>query len=246
MGGDAPNYRGPEQIHEYYHAAYTEINRKVRGIEKIQPCPYPQESQRAFLTLWVMATRESEALMLEPSQFKISGDSFGYRKTPVLKKREKVRDKEGNIIYRKVPSMVIQQDGSTVEQVIYRPLSKRKAEYREHVVPRDMPLVEEYIKTVDWFRDHGYRFIMFRTLPFSKSHVKDEACSVTTLKDRVTELHPELFPHALRALHVRYMFSRYGDKLDIKKHLKWSSDEMVKWYLSSQKIASVMDISVPW
>jgi len=250
MGGDAPSYRGPHQIQEYYDSANKTIKRKVRGITKKQPCPYPEDSQRTFLTLWAAACREGEAIMLEPKQWKITADSLGYKKMPILKKREKVRDKENNIIYREVKSKVLQQDGSISDQVIYRPVSRRKLDYREHVISRDMPLIEEFVKVLDSLTEQGYRYLLFKHSPFMRVPMPDTPCSTTIVQDRISELHPELFPHALRAIHIRYLRDRYGkDKFDtpeLKEYLKWSSIEMAVYYLSGQEIADRLGISNPF
>lgn len=249
MGGDAPSYRGPHQIREYYEAANELIKRKVRGVIEEQPCPYPEDSQRTYLTLWASACREGEGIMLEPQQWKITGDSLGYKKMPILKKREKVRDKNGDVIYKEVKSKVRQQDGSVVEQVIYRPESRRKIEYREHVISRDMPLIEEYVKILDTLTEQGYRYILFKHSPFMRVPMPGTACSTTIVQDRISELHSDLFPHAIRALHIRYLKDRYKDKFDtpeLKEYLKWSSTEMAVYYLSGQEIAERLGITNPF
>jgi len=249
MGGDAPSYRGPHQIREYYEAANRVLKRKVRGVTKIQPCPYPEDSQRHFLTLWAAACREGEGIMLDPAQWKITGDSLGYKKMPILKKREKVRDANGEIIYKKITSKVIQQDGSIQDEVIYRPLTKRKLEYREHVISRDMPCIEEFIQVLDHLTEQGYKYILHKYAPFDRHPIKDRPCSTTIVQDRINELHPELFPHAVRALHIRYMRVTHGSKFDaafLKDYLKWSSTEMANYYLSGQEVADRLGITNPF
>ena len=253
MKGDAPGYRGEHQIQEYYNAANKTIERKVRGIIMKQPCPYPEDSQRTFLTLWASACREGEAIMLHPDDFKWDAMGFGSPKIPVLKKREKVRDETGEIIYKEVTSRVRQQDGSIMDQIIYRPESKRKLEYREHLVPRDMPLIEEFIKILTSLQENGYKYILYRHTPWQRFEVKDEPCSTTIVQDRINELHPKLVPHGIRGLHIRYLYDRAKkdpmfkfDIPELKKHLKWSSDSMAVYYLSSQELADKMGITKPW
>lgn len=249
MGKDAPSYRGPEQIALYYNSANDVIKRKVRDIEKVQPCPYPEESQRHFLTVWISACREGEAILLEPDKWKISANSIGYRKVPVLKKREKVRDKNGKPIYKKVEAQVRQQDGSLQTEIIYRPESRQKIEYREHIMPRDTPLCEKFIQIVTKLQEQGYKYILYRKTAFYRDSIPDKHCSTRTVVNRITELHPDLFPHGIRALHIRYLRDRYGRAFGpekIKDHLKWSSTEMVYHYLGGQEIADAMGITVPW
>jgi hypothetical protein len=75
--------------------------------------------------------------------------------------------------------------------------------------------------------------------------VKDKAASTRSVLDRITELHPDLFPHGVRALLARYMKARYGDAFDVpelKELFKWSSGEMAVYYLSGQKLARKMGI----
>lgn len=249
MGGDAPYYHDRDQILEYYHSAYKDIKRKVRGVKLVQPCPYPMDSQRHFLTLWASGCRAGEGVLLEADGWSWTEDSLGYKKCPVLKKREKIRDSEGNTIYKKVISKVRQQDGSILDQVIYRPESKRKIVYREHVIPREMPLMNEFIKLIQWHRNHGYKHLLFKRNPFTREVIKDQHCSLTIVQDRINELHPDLFPHGIRALQVRYLRKRYGRDFDIpelKQHFKWSSEAMAVYYLSGQDLADAMGISMPW
>jgi len=249
MGGHAPSYRGPQQIQEYYDAAYQEIKRKVRGIDAIQSCPYPEDSQRTFLTLWASGCREGEAVMLEPAGWKWTADSIGYQRAPVLKKREKVRDSDGSVVYRKVVTKVQQQDGSVTEEIVYRPMSKQRIEYREHVLPRDTPLMEEFIAIVKRLQEQGYKYVLYKQLPFTRDPIPSQPCSPTIVQDRITELHPDLFPHGIRALQVRYLRKRLGrdfEAPELKTHFKWSSDSMAVYYLSGQDLADKMGITRPW
>src|SRR4030042_4298660 len=249
MGGHAPSYRGPQQIQGYYDSAHQEIKRKARGGDAVQPCPYPEDSQRTFLTLWASGCREGEAVMLEPTGWKFSADSIGYKRTPILKKREKERDPQGNVIYRKVATKVQQQDGSITEEIVYRPMSRQRIEYREHVLPRDTPLMEEFIAIIQRLQEQGYRYVLYRQLPFSRAPIPDQSCSATIVQDRITELHPDLFPHGIRALQVRYLRKRYGKDFEapeLMKHFKWASESMAVYYLSGQGLADKMGITVPW
>jgi len=249
MGGDAPSYKGPEQIQMYYDSAHKTIKRKVRGVTMKQKCPYPEDSQRTFLTLWAACCREGESIMLHPDGWSITGDGLGYKKMPILKKREKVRDNEGNIIYKEVVTRVRQQNGSVINQVVYRPESRRKLEYRDHVIRRDMPLIEEFVKVLDTLTENGYKYILFKRNPFYHDPVPSKPCSTTIVQDRISELHSDLFPHGIRALHIRYMRETHGDKFDVamlKDYLKWSSSEMAVYYLSGQEIADRLGIPNPF
>jgi len=253
MKGDAPSYSGPDQIEGYYTAADEIIKRRVdaaikpefKGELVKQPCPYPEESQRTFLTLWVSGCREGEAVLLEPGQWRWNEEAIRGLKVPVLKKREKVRDAQGNVVYREIQVEVMQPNGSIQTQTIYRPLSRRKVVYRDHVMPADMPLGQRFIDMVHTLKEDGYRYILYRTLPFYKDAMKDDHMGERTVQNRITELHPDLFPHGIRALQVRYLRDRYGDDFDIpdlKDHFMWSSTEMAIYYLSAQKRAKKMGI----
>ena len=245
MKGDAPSYSGPEQIEGYFEAAEKVIKRKVNGTITKQPCPYPEESQRTFLTLWVSGCREGEGILLEPGQWRWNEEAIRGLKVPVLKKREKVRDAQGNVVYKEVQVEVMQQNGSIQTQTIYRPLSKRKIIYRDHVMPADMPLGQHFIDMVHTLKEDGYKYILYRTLPFNKDPMKEEHMGERTVQNRITELHPDLFPHGIRALQVRYLKARFGDEFDtpeLKEHFKWSSTEMAVYYLSAQKLAKKMGI----
>ena len=72
MKGDAPSYSGPEQIEGYYNNADVPILRTVKKghnkITAVQSCPYPEDSRRSFLTLWISGCREGEAVMLNPAR----------------------------------------------------------------------------------------------------------------------------------------------------------------------------------
>lgn len=246
--GDVPPYLGESQIVGYYEAAYDIINRKVRCVEKVQPCPFPEDSQRHFLTLWMGGPREQEALMLHPDGYKWNDRALVYYNMPVLKKREKMRDKEGHVIYREVPTKVIQQDGSIEEQIVYRPMTKRKIEYRDVVIPVEIPLFQEFIELVQSLKDQGYEYMLYKMDRFTRNPHKDKATTTRTIQNRINELHPDLFPHLLRPLHARFLrsyFRKKGQRFDgpeIKEYFKWSTLEMADLYLGAGKIAELMGI----
>jgi len=246
--GNVPPYLGPEQIYGYYNAANETIKRKVNGVEMEQVCPYPEDSQRHFLALWMGGPREQEAIMLDPNGYKWDERVIVYRGMPVLKKREKVRDKKGNVIYKEVVTQVIQQNGSIQEQIVYRPLTKRKIEYRDVVIPSEIPLFKEFTGMVQDLKDQGYNHVLYKRLKFSRVVVKNDHCSPRTVQNRITELHPDLFPHLLRPLHARFLrqyFKDQGKNFDgseIKEYFKWSTLEMADLYLGADKIAGLMGI----
>lgn len=246
--GDVPPYLGPEQIHGYYNAAYETIKRKVQGIEMVQVCPYPEDSQRHFLTLWMGGPREQEAVMLDPNRYKWDSRVIVYRNMPVLKKREKVRDRDGNVVYKEVSTQVMQPNGVIQEQIVYRPLTKRKIEYRDVVIPSGIPLFKEFTEMIQNLKDQGYRHVLYKRLKFSRSVVKDDHCSPRTVQNRITELHPELFPHLLRPLHARFLRSYFKSKgmdfagEEMKEYFRWSTLEMADLYLGAEKVAAMMGI----
>jgi len=244
--GDAPYYRGISQIQGYYDAAYEKLKRKVFGVEKVQFAPFPEDSQRHFLTLWVSGAREGEAIMLKPEEWKWNEEAIGYGKMPVLKKREVVKDAEGNLVYYPVTVKERQPNGSIQDTIIYRKESRPRLEYREVLVPRDYPLAEEFLDMVQRLQEEDYRFILHARTKFVRTPIKDKACTTRTVQNRITELHPELFPHAIRALQARYLRDRYGKDFDtpeLMDRFKWSSSEMAQYYLGAQKQAEIMGIS---
>ena len=245
MGGDAPSYRGVDQIQGYYDAADQVMMRKVGGVMAVQACPYPEDSKRFFLTLWISACRKGESVMLHPDQWKWNSEAIRGVKLPVLKKRERVYGLDGKPVYREEVIPVMQQDGSIQSQKIFRPMSKRKIEYRDHLIPRDIPLGEKFIDMVHNLNTEGYKYILFKRERFTRKPDKTKATSVRSVNDRIDELHSELFPHGIRALHVRFMRDKFGQAFDtpeLKEHLKWSSEGMAVYYLSGQKLANAMGI----
>ena len=246
--GNVPPYLGPEQILGYYNAAHETIKRKVMGNETVQVCPYPDDSQRHFLTLWMGGPREQEAVMLDPNGYKWDSRVIVYRSMPVLKKREKVRDRNGNIIYKEVPTQVMHQNGTIGEQIVYRPLTKRKMEYRDVVIPSEIPLFREFTDMIQGLKENGYKHVLYKRLKFSRSPVKNDHCSPRTVHNRITELHPDLFPHLLRPLHARFLRSHFKSKgknfdgPEIKEYFNWSTLEMADLYLGAEKIAGLMGI----
>jgi len=247
--GDVPPYRGPEQIYDYYNAANEKMLRKVFGVETTQECPYPEDSQRHFLTLWMGGPREQEAVMLEVDKYKWNEEALAYYNMPVLKKREKVKDENGNPVYKAVPSQVMQQNGTIEEQIIYRPLTKRKIEYRDVVIPSEIPLFNEFTHLIQDLKDEGYRHVLYKRLKFSREPVKDGHCTPRTVQNRINELHPDLFPHLIRPLHARFLRAHFKEKgkdfdgAEIKEYFKWSTLEMADLYLGADKIAGLMGIT---
>lgn len=76
--------------------------------------------------------------------------------------------------------------------------------------------------------------------------MRDRACTTRTVQNRITELHPDLFPHAIRALQARYFRHRYGrdfDTPELMDRFKWSSADMAMLYLGAQKQAEIMGIT---
>ena len=249
MKGDAPSYSGPGQIEGYYNDADVPILRTVRKgknkVTAVQSCPFPEDSRRSFLTIWISGCREGEAVMLNPFQWKWNNEAILGLKLPVLKKRVKVKDAMGNVIYKPVMQKIMQQDGTIRDQTIYRPMSKQKIEYRDHLIPVDIPLGQTFIDMIHNLQTEGIHYILFKRKRFTREIVKDKATSTRSVQSRITELHPDLFPHGIRALLTRYLRDRYGSEFDapeLKDLFKWSSGEMAVYYLSGQKLANKMGI----
>ena len=244
--GHAPSYRDSEQIEGYYSAAGRVIKRKVKGVTAVQPCPYPEDSQRTFLALWISACRKGEVILLRPEQWSWNEQAISGFDIPVLKKREKVKDSNGNIIYKPVEIQVRQQDGSNQSHTIYRPVTRPVETFRNPVVPRDIPLAEKFIDLIQELEREDYSYILYTKTRFKREPVKDRHMSERSVNDRIDELHSDLFPQAIRALHVRYLRDKFGKDFDtpeLKEHLNWSSTGMAEYYLSGQKLANAMGIT---
>ncbi len=243
--GHAPSYRDPQQIEDYYGAADRAINRKVKGVTAVQTCPYPEDSQRTFLTLWISGCRKGEVVLLRTDQWKWNEEAIRGIRLPVLKKREKVLDSNGNTIYKPVVLQVMQPDGSIQPQTTYRPLTRSVETFRDHLVPRDIPLGEKFIDLVHSLKEDGYKYILYTKTRFKREPVKDQHMSVRSVNDRIDELHTDLFPQGIRALHVRYLRDKFGKDFDtpeLKDHFNWSSTDMAVYYLGGQKLANAMGI----
>ena len=246
--GDVPPYRGPEQIYGYYNAANEKILRKVFGVTTVQECPYPEDSQRHFLTLWMGGPREQEAIMLEVDKYRWNEEALAYYNMPVLKKREQVKDNSGNLLYKEVLTHVRQQNGNIEEKIIYRPLTKRKIEYRDVVIPSEIPLFNEFTDMIGSLKDGGYRYMLFKRMKFSREPVTDDHTTTRTVQNRINELHPDLFPHLIRPLHARFLKAYFKEKdkdfagSEIKEYFNWSTLEMADLYLGAEKIAGLMGI----
>jgi len=246
--GHVPPYLGESQIRGYYEAAYKTIKRKVQGVKMVQPCPFPEDSQRHFLTLWMGGPREQEALMLSPDGYKWNEKALVYYSMPVLKKREKVRDKDGTQIYKEVLTKVVQQDGTLEEKIVYRPLTRRKIEHRDVVIPSEIPLFKEFTELVESLKDQGYNYMLYKMNKFTREPHKDKSTTARTVQNRINELHPDLFPHLLRPLHARFLRSHFREKglrfdgPEIKEYFNWSTLEMADLYLGAEKIADLMGI----
>ena len=243
--GDAPHYRGPEQIQGYYDAANVKMKRKVFSKEKVQQAPYPEDSQRHFLTLWFSGCREGEAVMLDPKGWTWNEEAIGYARAPVFKKRETVTDELGNPVYYEVTVRERLPDGAIQDRNIFRKLSRPRLEYRDILIPRDYPLAEEFLNVVQRLKGEGYQYMLYARQKFSREPVKDKACTPRTVQNRIVELHPDLFPHAIRALQARYLRDRYGRAFgdaELMNMFKWSSSDMAVYYLGAQKQAEIMGI----
>jgi len=252
--GDAPEYY-EGVVEKYFDAATQVVNRRVlvKREDKLKrvlieaDCPYPEDSQRHFLTLWISGAREAEAILITTEGWTWNEEAIRYQKMPVYKKREKVRDSSGDVVYRGVEQKVIQQDGSIQLQVIYRPLGRRKEVYRDHIVPRDIPLAEKFLDILHNLREDGCKYLLFKRQRFSRDPIPNESCTRGTVYNRIVELHEDLFPHSCRALHGRFIDDRFGDLVKdrdglLQDHFKWSSRDMASHYRRTRNIAKAMGI----
>ena len=252
--GDAPEYYDGV-VEKYFDSAHQLIKRRIlvkegskyRRVLAEGDCPYPEDSQRHFLTLWMSGAREEEAIALTTEGWKWNDEAIRYKLMPVYKKREKVRDSSGDVVYRAVEEKVMQQDGSIQTQTIYRPLGRRKEVYRDHYVPRDIPLGEKFIDLVHTLREDGVKYLLYKRQQFSRDPIINEACTRGTVYNRIVELHEDLFPHSIRALHGRFIDDRFGDLVKdrdglLQEHFKWSTREMASYYRRTRDVAKVMGI----
>ena len=252
--GDAPEY-APGVAESYYEAAHKIVPRRVlvkegdiykRRLVETE-CPYPEDSQRDFLTLWISGARETEGCLITTEGWVWNDEAIRYKKMPVYKKREKVKDRNGNVIYRPVEEQVIQPNGTIQTQLIYRPLGRRKVEYRDHYVRRDIPLGEKFLDLVHTLREDGYKYMLFKRKRFNRVPIIDQACTRGTVYNRIVELHEDLFPHSLRALHGRYIDYTHGDEVKdrdgfLMDHFKWSSRDMASHYRRTRDLAKAKGI----
>ena len=186
--------------------------------------------------------------MLEVNRYRWNEQALAYYNMPVLKKREQVKDGGGNLIYKEVATKVMQQNGSIEEKIIYRPLTKRKIEYRDVVIPSEIPLFKEFTDMIDSLKDGGYKYMLFKRTKYSRDPIMDEHTTTRTVQNRINELHPDLFPHLIRPLHARFLKAYFKEKgkdfagSEIKEFFNWSTLEMADLYLGAEKIAGLMGI----
>jgi len=253
--GHAPEYYDGV-VEKYFDSAHKRIKRRIlikegegryKRVLVEADCPYPEDSQRHFLTLWISGTREEEAITITTEGWKWNDEAIRYQNMPVFKKREKVRDSAGDVVYRQVEEKVVQQDGSILTQIIYRPLGRRKEFYRDHYVPRDIPLGEKFIDMIHELREDGIKYLLYKKQKFTREAIINEACTRGTVYNRIVELHEDLFPHSIRALHGRFIDDRYGDSVKdrdglLQEHFKWSTREMASHYRRTRVLKKVMRI----
>lgn len=119
---------------------------------------------------------------------------------------------------------------------------KDKEETRNIVIRRDErnPLAEDFIEIIE---ECDTKYLMPARIPFTRAVIPDQHTTRMTVYNRINEIHPELFPHGLRAYRALHLvYERGFDIQDLMSWFKWDSYEMAAHYTLTRNIARKMGI----
>lgn len=109
------------------------------------------------------------------------------------------------------------------------------------IVLEDNPLAYALI---DFVEDCDTRFLFPSRAPFSREKRQDRATSHMTVYRRITEIHPDLFPHGLRAYRASHLVHERGFSVqDLMAWFTWTSATTAIHYTRTRDIAKRMGIT---
>jgi integrase len=132
--------------------------------------------------------------------------------------------------------------------ILYRvPVLKKKTKATRDIwIRRDAadPLADRLAELIEARGPDGY--LLPGYAPFTHSHIPGRGCSPRTVYNRVSEISPDLFPHALRSYRAGFLVWERGfDLRDLVQWFKWESQagiEMALHYTSQVDMAKKLGI----
>lgn len=121
-------------------------------------------------------------------------------------------------------------------------LKKRRRATRTVMIKLDdkNPLGYEFASYIDECKT---RYLLPGRRPFSREIVPDRHISPKTVYNRITELHPELWPHALRGYRASMLvYERNFSVQDLVGWFDWKSADAAVHYTRTRDMASAMGI----
>lgn len=206
---DLPEWPGWPAFMKYYEAA--------------DDAPYPEDSRLYFVTIFEIGCRESEAILLKPTQFRWNDEALYVRSVPVDKKKRRV--KTGRFLPTGQPEMV----------------SIKKKHSRDVLIKiEDNPLATELVEMV---KSCDTDYLMPARKRRSREIIPDRHTTRGTVYNRITEIHPDIWPHGVRGYRASHLVHERGFTVrDLVKWFEWEGADMALHYTRTKDIAKAMGI----
>jgi len=96
---------------------------------------------------------------------------------------------------------------------------------------------------VDYIEECDTEYLLPGLRPFSREVVPGRHISAKTVYNRITEIHPELWPHALRGYRASMLVYERGFSVqDLVSWFNWKSADMALHYTKTRDMAEAMGI----
>jgi len=191
--------------------------------EAINEAPFPEYSRLYFVTIFEIGCRESEAILLRPTQFTWNDEAIYVRDVPVDKKKKRV--KTGRLLPNGRPEMI----------------GVKKVHSRNVLVKlEENPLADVLIDLVE---SCDTDYLLPARKRCSREIISDRHTSRGTVYNRITEIHEDLWPHGIRGYRASHLVhERDFTVRDLVKWFEWEGADMALHYTRTKDMAKAMGI----
>ncbi len=185
---------------------------------------YPEDSRLYFEVLFETGCRESEAILLRPEQFKYNEEAIMVSRAPVDKKKRRVKT------------------GRTLPDGEPEFKSVKQYETRDIFIKlENNPIAHNLIESI---KKCDTEYVLAAKMPFSREVIRDQHTTRATVYNRISEIHPDIWPHGLRAYRASHLvYERDFDVQDLVAWFKWQSADVAVHYTQTKNMARKMGIT---
>ncbi len=184
---------------------------------------YPEDSRLYFVTIFEIGCRESEAILLRPEQFVWNDEAIRVRGVPVLKKTKKI------------------ETGLTLPNGKPETIRVKKDFVRDVFIKFENNILAHTL--VSFVEKCDTDYLLPSRNRFSREIIPNRHTSRGTVYNRITEIHPDLFPHKLRGYRASHLVHERGLSLQaLIKWFEWEDTKTALHYTRTRDIAKAMGI----